>query len=554
MTATTPQNLDLLAELTSSFSTPISPTPPSTTEGEPDPNLSASLRKKLLKEQRKREKDERKANAPKESATPTEKGGLPTPGGPDSRFKVRKWIEVEGEERHERDISLFSWNMLAQALVRRELFPNSDFLKVKDRIPTLMQEVLYYNPDIALLQEVDRLSDHLPSLTKTYSYTSFIGYPNKSHGLLIAYKTALFEKIGERGIRLDELAIVDVTPSSSDPPTPSTLPSTPSPTSTTEVDEFNEVPLPPPPPRNTIGLSRSTRNVALTVALKFKNRPGGIIVATTHLFWHPQHVYERTRQVGVLVREMNKFRNGEGEWNDWPLILAGDLNTQPRESTYRLLLGLPLTSSQEADITRSTLIHESVDKLYDANFVSSPPNPLADADGIRGGNLSQHPDRVIKNAREGTEEDGLASLEDLKGMFKLEGEVRSAYGEVGGRLKEDGGRDRCYVDRPEGVQSASGWKIKEDEKVVEERKKGEWGDRVRRGDFEPKYTNFTPLWRCTLDYIFVLPPPTSSETTTKPKFIALLQPHADEEMEPGMPKLGVEPSDHAAVAAVLRLD
>lgn len=25
----------------------------------------------------------------------------------------------------------------------------------------------------------------------------------------------------------------------------------------------------------------------------------------------------------VLVREMNKFRNGEGEWNDWPLILAG---------------------------------------------------------------------------------------------------------------------------------------------------------------------------------------------------------------------------------------
>lgn len=93
-------------------------------------------------------------------------------------------------------------------------------------------------------------------------------------------------------------------------------------------------------------------------------------------------------------------------------------------------------------------------------------------------------------------------------MFKLEGEVRSAYGEVGGRLKEDGGRDRCYVDRPEGVQSASGWKIKEDEKVVEERKKGEWGDRVRRGDFEPKYTNclslagfFWPLLGVSLTFV-----------------------------------------------------
>jgi hypothetical protein len=44
------------------------------------------------------------------------------------------------------------FQMLAQCLVRRELFPGSDCLKGKDRLPTLLQEVVYYDPDIACLQ------------------------------------------------------------------------------------------------------------------------------------------------------------------------------------------------------------------------------------------------------------------------------------------------------------------------------------------------------------------------------------------------------------------
>ena len=171
-----------------------------------------------------------------------------------------------------------------------------------------------------------RLSDHLPSLTLTHAYTSYIGYLNKSHGLLIAHKSSVFTKVGERGLRLDELPIDD-----SLPPLPSESPA-PSDSSTPDTGESttHDPSYDPSSPtaklaRQRAGLSRSTRNVALLVALKFKDREGGVIVGTTHLFWHPQHVYERARQTGILYREARRFRDegGGGAWRDWPTFLAG---------------------------------------------------------------------------------------------------------------------------------------------------------------------------------------------------------------------------------------
>lgn len=42
--------------------------------------------------------------------------------------------------------------MLAQSLVKRDLFPGSDLLKSKERVPVLMEEVLHYDADIVCLQ------------------------------------------------------------------------------------------------------------------------------------------------------------------------------------------------------------------------------------------------------------------------------------------------------------------------------------------------------------------------------------------------------------------
>lgn len=266
--------------------------------------------------------------------------------------------------------------------------------------------------------------------------------------------------------------------------------------------------------------------------------------------------------------------------------------------TYRLLMGLPLTPAQEGDLSRSTVVHQSVDKLHDPSFVPPPEDEAtkqADADGIRDGNLSQHPDKVIRNAREGGEGDGLVGLEEVKRLFGEGGGVRSAYGEGYGRV--EGEMEQWYGERLPEVQSGSGWILKESEEVKEARRVGSWEERVRRGDFEPRFTNCAcslsleakgagtdefgqlqslrsgavlssehPLPRAigpqltplpARSYIFLLPPspllPPSDPPTPVPRFTSLLRMHPVEAMGLGLPKKGVEPSDHVALAAEVEI-
>ncbi|BGP21322.1 endonuclease [Rhodotorula toruloides] len=597
----------------------MSPTPPSTfssappespaqlakqqpaaiqTNGQPDGTRSRAEadRKRAYRAQQKEEqkarKENRKAFALETGLDPAllpraiageldlSKNGKVRPKG----FEPREWVEVPRPDgttacAEGKKVLILSWNMLAQALVRRELFPGSDFLKGKDRLPALMEEVLYYAPDIAVLQEVDRLSEHLPSLTLAYGYSSFVGYRQKSHGLLIAHRSTVFEKVGERGIRLDDLPIDDSQPLSETAPESGTQ--TPVLTEDGSIEEGAEEPkaeekltekekeIRARPPdaasstgkasRQAAGLSRTTRNVALFVALAFKDDPSrGIIIGTSHTFWHPSHIYERVRQTALIARELAKFRKegGEGKWRDWPLFLAGDLNTQPREMTYRLLTGAPLTDDLLADFERSRVIHHSVDKLYDPSYEPPAPPELEAKEGenVASDDLSQHPDRVIKNTREATPEDGLATLEHLQAMFRQAGAsvVRSAYGEAYGLVETE--RSKWYCDRKPEVQMGNGRKVQEEEAEKAKRQRGSWDERVRRGDFEPKYTNFTPLWRCTLDYIFLFPPLPESPLSPAPQWRSLLSMHDFEQRcEPGLPRKGIEPSDHVAVGAVVEL-
>jgi len=402
-----------------------------------------------------------------------------------------------------RNLSYFRpTQMLAQALVRRDLFPGSDMLKIKDRVPALMQEMLYYQPDIACLQEVDRLSEHLPSLTLKYNYSHFVGYPNKSHGLVIAHKASVFDKVGKKGLRLDELAVHAA--EEGDPAAGVVATDGPglanAEASITHSEGYDGSSSAAKVARQRAGLSRSTRNVALLVALKFKDRAGGVIVGTTHLFWHPQHSYERARQAGLLAREALTFRDhgsADGAWRSWPIFLAGDFNTQPVESTYALLKGVPLSPGQVDDLRRSMVVHQSVDKLHDPSFVAPAE---AEAEGTVDPNEEQDPDKVLRNCRVPGEADGIPSLEQLQRLFAREetGGIRSAYGEVGGVVEPSLSGD-WYCRRNPGVEDGQRGYVPEEEAIAKSRLEGRTDERIKRGDFELSYTNYTPCWRCSLE-------------------------------------------------------
>lgn len=106
-------------------------------------------------------------------------------------------------------------------------------------------------PDVACLQEVDKLDHHGSVLTSAgYSYSYQIGYSQKLHGLCIAWKKDIFEHLGEKLVKLDDAVLGEGTITF----------------------------------RKRTGCSRITRNIGLFVALQFKDHmdghPKGIIVIT----------------------------------------------------------------------------------------------------------------------------------------------------------------------------------------------------------------------------------------------------------------------------------
>lgn len=105
------------------------------------------------------------------------------------------------------------------------------------------------------VQEVDRTDKLFPVLQNAGYTPHYATGPRKRHGCLIAYRKAVFSQIGERKVLYDVEEI---------------------------REEGNE--------RARRGSSMVTRNIASMLALKrldTDTEDEGIIVATTHLFWHP---------------------------------------------------------------------------------------------------------------------------------------------------------------------------------------------------------------------------------------------------------------------------
>ncbi|KAI0068339.1 Endonuclease/exonuclease/phosphatase [Artomyces pyxidatus] len=391
----------------------------------------------------------------------------------------RPWVAVqEGREPCVQRITLMTWNLLAQCLVRRDLFPTSDCLKAAEREHMIYHELLSSSADIMCLQEVDRLEKLIPVIEGgNYSHV-FAAGPRKKHGLLIAFRKDAYETRGTHVVHYDDVNV------------------------RVEGSECARK-----------GSSFRTKNIASIVALgKIGGNDGeGIIVATTHLFWHPLYAYERARQAGILLREILKFREENG-MSHWPCILAGDFNFPPDDPGYTLLAGDPLLAKQEERLVYSRVVHVSIDPSVPLT------EPKAAEDDEDGDSATK---KVFKNTRLAQEEDGLLNPTELSELFSTASRPRSAY-DAGQRVLQEHGQApaRC-------------------------------GERLsmpaqRLGAFEPEWTSYTHYWKTVLDYIFVIDPVDQHSTVLR-----LLQPHKTESMDPGLPRKGVSGSDHVSLAVEL---
>ncbi len=119
----------------------------------------------------------------------------------------------------------------------------------------LHSELLRYSADILCLQEVDRLDKLSPVLEHEGYSSHWAAGPGKRHGCLIAFKADRFLKIEDKTVHYDDL----------------------------------KVHLPGSEPRH--ASTFRTKNIGYILALQERSKSTGLIVATTHLFWHPRFAY-----------------------------------------------------------------------------------------------------------------------------------------------------------------------------------------------------------------------------------------------------------------------
>ncbi|KAF9569658.1 Endonuclease/exonuclease/phosphatase [Agrocybe pediades] len=341
------------------------------------------------------------------------------------------------------------------------------------------EELSRQNADILCLQEVDRLEKLLPMLENAGYSHHYASGRGKQHGCLIAFKKTMYSLISSKVVFYDEENIgMDRTV-------------------------------------NRLGGSFKTRNIGNLVALRSNtNENEGVVIGTTHLFWHPRYTYERTRQTAILVRELLAFREEKAS-NTWPCIIGGDFNFTPSDPAYSLLSGNDLLESQIDAIKPSLVVHASLDSRVLNNLPTvlsaSAEEESEDAD----------PDKVITNARPATAEDGLLTVSELSDWFSKLPSLHSAHDEGLKAARREGNVVPTYGDR---ISLPSG----------------------RKGTCEPSYTSYTHYWQSVLDYIFFIDGVNRPVTVT-----GLLAPLHESDLVPGLPKKGISGSDHTCLVAEL---
>ncbi|AGO10338.1 AaceriABL118Wp [[Ashbya] aceris (nom. inval.)] len=416
-------------------------------------------------------------------------------------FIRRPLLVCDGDEAKGFVFRVMTYNCLAQALIRRKLFPTSgNALKWFKRSKVLLSELRYYNPDVICLQEIDHTqykSFWMDELQRAGYSSKFHRMFGKNHGIAIVWRHSLFNKVDETLIDFDE------------------------------------------EPSGEIERRTTTKNVGLVVALEYADEvkrryPGsnqtGLVIGTSHLFWHPFGTYERARQCYIILNRMKDFmkrlrllkRGSAGAASHWHPFFCGDFNSQPFDAPYLSMCKKPIVYEGRARTVMECSTSYKFSSLRDGGA----------ADDEEGGNIEKfgegQPETPVPDSFDATPEqkalvDAMQFLHNSLDMRAI-----SLY-------------SLAY-------------------KYVHSENAGIDNDRG-----EPEISNWAHAWRGLLDYIMYVTPWDFSDNTEVDelgkfqknagiKVRGLLRmPPAIEMPSHGQPHEGEYPSDHLAMMCELEL-
>lgn len=280
-------------------------------------------RHQLTKEQVKKIREERAQKRQSRRNSLISQGKDPDFPTPDLQFIKRPFLHLHHEiaqgstesTPNSLDVKIMTYNTLAQTLIRRNFFPQSgSALKWHKRSKVLVHELKTYKPDIVSLQEVDynELKFWQENFRKLGFDLTFKRHDGKTHGLLIAWNTGKFQLENEWMLDYDNILA-----------------------------------------GNAIPARTRTKNIALIASLRLKNisdpSTDGVIVANTHLFWHPFGVFERLRQSYLVLAKIQEIKACP-KYNGWHSVLMGDFNTEPEEPPYLAITRKPVALTGSARV------------------------------------------------------------------------------------------------------------------------------------------------------------------------------------------------------------
>ena len=211
------------------------------------------------------------------------------------------------------------------------------------------------------------------------------------------------------------------------------------------------------------------------------------------------------------------------------------------------------------------MIHRSVDPTADVSVFGdaadfedddegggeateiAPPPPAVSTPAGTGNVEAERSVHVLKGVRKATPADGLLSVAELEALYRpgqSSPAVFSAYAAATASLLPLEVASNTFGARSplplEGALQPSDGKVITSSSLLDL-----YRDEI--GAHEPMWTSFTPLWRLSLDYIFVLPPSEGAVTVT-----GLLKTFKAVDLEPGLPRIGKSASDHISLMAELQ--
>lgn len=257
------------------------------------------------------------------------------------------------EEKHDL-VRVMTYNILADMYVSREvddetfMFPHVKYEHIRKtrRMPMIVAEILAYKADIICLQEVDGAiyDAYFDPVMKAMGYDGF--YSNKAscqrEGCALFWSKETFEKDEAFSISLRDLFDLDNTEQSPDShATRDNIGHTSKP-NYRRWDSMKGI-------HNLLKSHPELRRVTMekigqilqVVKLKVKAtgdcHPKKIVVGNTHLFYHPMADHIRAMQTYVVCKKIDEVRRCEADAPPYPLILCGDLNSDPLSGASQLL-------------------------------------------------------------------------------------------------------------------------------------------------------------------------------------------------------------------------